>query len=158
MPSVLTACFAALALAPAPAPPASPLLGSWAVDVATLPVPPAARPREVTFTLADRADGNWSSVVRIVGPDGAVRAMTALVPPDGSQTVAISGDQLEADHVALKLVSPTVLVMALAKSGIPASTRIYTLDPDAKHMTETAVYLGEDGAAVMRTNHFTRRP
>lgn len=156
--AVMLACAALPAAAPAAAAPASPLLGRWAVDLSRLPVPPEARPRSVTLSFAARPDGQWTTQVLIVAPDGSTRAMTSAAPVDGSATVPIAGDTMEADRAALKLVADNVLVMALARNRAPASTRIYAVAPDGRHMTETAVYLGDDGKAVMRTNWFTKLP
>jgi hypothetical protein len=52
--------------------------------------------------------------------------------------------------------APHVLVMALGKGGIPASTRIFTVAADGNTQIETAVYFGHNGIPVMRTNYFTR--
>ena len=62
----------------------------------------------------------------------------------------------EADIAAMKQPQPDVLVVALGKGGIPASTRIYAAAADGKTMVETAVYFGSDGLPIMRTNYFTR--
>ena len=134
---------------------ASPLLGSWSVDVTKLPVPPEARPKSVTMTFSDAGAGKWRTNVDIRGGDGSVRQMTSTYPLDGS-AAPIQGDQMEADTSAVKLPAPNVMVLALGKGGIPASTRIYTVAPDGETMTETAVYFGADGKPVMRTNSFNR--
>ena len=134
---------------------ASPLLGSWSVDVTKLPVPPEARPKSVTMTFSDAGAGKWRTNVDIRGGDGSVRQMTSTYALDGS-AAPIEGDQMEADTSAVKLPAPNVMVLALGKGGIPASTRIYTVAPDGKTMTETAVYFGADGKPVMRTNSFNR--
>ncbi|WP_308517318.1 hypothetical protein [Sphingomonas flavescens] len=134
---------------------ASPLLGSWSVDVTKLPVPPEARPKSVTMTFSDAGAGKWRTNVDILGGDGSVRQMTSTYALDGS-AAPIEGDQMEADTSAVKLPAPNVMVLALGKGGIPASTRIYTVAPDGKTMTETAVYFGADGKPVMRTNSFNR--
>ena len=137
------------------APTVSPLLGSWSVDVTKLPVPPEARPKSVTMTFSDAGAGKWRTNVDIRGGDGSVRKMTSTYALDGS-AAPIEGDQMEADTSAVKLPAPNVMVLALGKGGIPASTRIYTVAPDGKTMTETAVYFGADGKPVMRTNSFNR--
>jgi hypothetical protein len=62
----------------------------------------------------------------------------------------------EADSVAVKLPAPNVMVMQLAKGGIPASTRVYTVAADGKTMIETAAYVGPDGKPLLRTNYFSR--
>ena len=69
---------------------------------------------------------------------------------------AITGDQMEADTVAAKLPAPNVMVMQLAKGGVPASTRVYVVAPDGKTMIETAAYVGPDGKPLLRTNYFNR--
>jgi hypothetical protein len=107
----------------------------------------------MTFAAADA--GKWSTDVDIRGGDGSDRHMASTYLPDGSAS-AIQGDQAEADTVAVKLPAPNVLVLALGKGGIPASTRIYTVAPDGKSMIETAVYFGADGKPIMRTNYFNR--
>jgi hypothetical protein len=81
--------------------------------------------------------------------------MTATNALDGKPG-AITGDRAEADAVAIKLPAPNVMVMQLAKGGIPASTRVYTVTPDGKTMVETAAYVGPDGKPLLRTNYFTR--
>jgi hypothetical protein len=134
---------------------ASPLFGTWAVDVSRLPMPPEARPKSVTFTFRDAGAGKWTTNVDIVGGDGSERHMATTYAPDGTPS-PIEGDKAEADTGAVKLPTPSVMVLALGKRGIPASTRVYTVAPDGKTMLETAVYFGNDGKPVMRTNYFSR--
>lgn len=74
---------------------------------------------------------------------------------DGTPS-SITGDLAEADSVAAKLPAPNVMVMQLAKGGIPASTRVYTVAADGKTMIETAAYVGPDGKPLLRTNYFRR--
>lgn len=132
----------------------SPLLGSWAVEVERLPIPPEARPKSVTFTFAEAGDGRWNSEVQIVDGSGA--------STKGISTYALNGvpaevqGSPEADTVAVRLPAPSVLVMALAKGGVPGSTRVYAVAPDGKSMVETAVYFTKEGSPVMRTNYFRR--
>ena len=133
----------------------SPLLGSWAVEVEKLPIPPEARPKSVTLTFTQSADQRWSTRVVIIGGDGSERRMSSSYTTDGTP-VKIDGDTQEADTAAVRLPTPDVLILALGKGGIPASTRIYALAPGGNEMIETAVYFGDDGKPVMRTNHFTR--
>ncbi len=151
----LIAVLLAAASPASAAPVASPLLGSWSVDVRKLPIPPEARPKSVTMTFSDAGAGKWRTNVDIRSGDGSVRQMTSTYALDGS-AAPIEGDQMEADTSAVKLPAPNVMVLALGKGGIPASTRIYTVAPDGKTMTETAVYFGADGKPVMRTNSFNR--
>lgn len=133
---------------------ASPLLGSWAVDVARLPIPPAARPKSVTFTFSDTGGGKWMTHVDIIGGDGTATHAVSVATLDG--TPAPVENSPEADTVALKLPAPNVLVMDLVKGGIPASTRVYTVAADGRTLTETAAYAGGNGMPMMRTHYFTR--
>ena len=133
----------------------SPLLGTWAVDVSRLPIPPESRPKSVTFTFNLVQGGKWKTDVEIKGGDGSDRRMTSTCQPDGSPC-AIEGDTAEANSAATKLSQPGVMILALSKSGVPASTRIYAAAPDGNTMVETAVYFTDDGKPVMRTNYFTR--
>lgn len=142
------------ALAPASPPSPSPLLGSWAVDLARLPIPPEARPKSVTITYSDAGGGKWKTNVDILGNDGSASHAVSTYALDGTPT-PVTGS-LEADIAAVKTPAPNVMVLALGKGGIPASTRIYTVAPDGRTMIETAVYFGDDGRPVMRTNYFTR--
>ena len=63
---------------------------------------------------------------------------------------------LEADVSATTMPLPQVLVMQLAKGGVPASTRIYTVAADGASMTETVAYFGPDGQPALRKNVFMR--
>jgi hypothetical protein len=134
---------------------ASPLLGTWAVDVSRLPMPPEARPKSVTFTFREVGAGKWTTNVDILGGDGSERHMATTYVPDGTPS-PIEGDEAEADTSAVKLPTPNVMVLALGKGGVPASTRVYTVAADGKTMIETAVYFSDDGKPVMRTNYFSR--
>lgn len=142
---------AAPALAQSAAP--SPLLGSWAVDLERLPMPPEARPKSVTITYSDAGGGKWRTNVDIIGK-GYENHTAGTYTPDGTP-YTVEGSP-EADIAAVKLPAPNVMVMVLGKGGVPASTRIYTVAPDGKTMIETAGYIGGDGKPVMRTNYFTR--
>lgn len=140
--------------APASTQAPSPLLGSWAVDLERLPIPPEARPKSVTITWSDVGGGKWRTNVDIVGGDGSESHGVSTGTPDG--TPAPAEGTLEADIAAIKLPAPNVLVLVLGKDGKGASTRIYTVAPDGKTMVETAAYYGQDGAPILRTNYFTR--
>jgi hypothetical protein len=133
---------------------ASPLIGSWAVDVSRLPIPPEARPQRVTFTFSDAGNGKWATQVDIVDAAGAKSHAEGTAALDG--TPAPVKGSLEADVTAVKMPAPNVLVMQLGKGGNPASTRVYTVAADGKSMIEIAAYFGDGGVPVMRTNHFTR--
>jgi len=132
----------------------SPLLGRWAVDVSRLPIPPAARPKGVTIIFSDADQGKLTMEVDIIDAGGAEIHSTGTAAFDGI-SVPVKGSP-EADIVAMKRPQPDVLVVALGKGGIPASTRIYAAAADGKTMVETAVYFGSDGLPIMRTNYFTR--
>jgi hypothetical protein len=123
---------------------ASPLLGSWAVDVSRL-----------TITFSDAGGGKWTAKVDILGGDGSERHMTSTYALDGTPA-GIQGDTTEADVGAVKTPAPNVMVLELAKGGVPASTRVYTVAPDGKTMIETAAYAGPDGKPFLRTNYFNR--
>ncbi|KRE96801.1 hypothetical protein ASG87_15885 [Frateuria sp. Soil773] len=142
--------------APALAQPASasPLVGSWAVDVSRLPMPPAARPKKVTITFKDAGSGKWGTRVEIVDAGGTVSRTEGVAALDGT-AAPVSGSP-EADTVAVKLPVPGVLVMNLVKGGQQASTRVYAAAADGKTMIETASYVGKDGLPVMRTHYFAR--
>ncbi|HEY2397064.1 MAG TPA: hypothetical protein VGH81_13960 [Rudaea sp.] len=133
---------------------ASPLIGSWVVDVSRLPMPPQARPKRVTITFSDAGDGAWRTDVDIVDAGGAQSRAVSTATLDGKPTPVVGSS--EADIVAVKMPVPNVLVLALGKGGIPASTRIYAAAADRKTMIETAVYFGDNGLPVTRTNYFTR--
>ncbi|MBO9517246.1 MAG: hypothetical protein J7493_04195 [Porphyrobacter sp.] len=152
----LTAILAAglLQASPAMAQSAAPILGTWAVDVTKLPVPPEARPKSVMITFSDAGEGKYRSNVDIVLADGSESHGVAIYPLDGTAAPATGSN--EADTVAVRTPEPNVLVMALSKGGVPGSIRIYTVAPDGNSQTETAVYYNENGIPVMRTNYFTR--
>jgi len=127
----------------------------WSVDVTQLPMPPDARPQRVTVALETAAGGALILRVEIVPAHGDARMSTATVPRDGS-TVPIEGDRLEADAIAVKRPTADMSTMALAKNGVPASTRIDAVTPQGDRLIETAVHFGADGRAVMRTFRFDR--
>lgn len=146
---------ASLAAAPAFAAPASgsPLVGEWTLDVATLPMPPEARPQKVALAFKDGPDGKWSTQVEIVDAKGARLHSTSTVALDGSPGKATGTYWV--DVIAAKMPSPNVLVMQFVYEGIPRSTRVYSVSADGAVLTETEAYF-KDGAPVLRTAHFTR--
>src|SRR5688572_15014028 len=93
--TILLPSVAVLASQPA----VSPLIGSWAVDIARLPVPPQARPKSVTFTFSEPSDGLLKMQVHIVGPDGSESHSIATASLDG-ETVPVTGS-MEADVAAV---------------------------------------------------------
>ncbi len=134
---------------------ASPLLGTWSLDLSQMPVPADQRPKSVSITFADVGGGKWSTRVVITGQDGNVREMNSRYMRGGA-AVPIEGDRMEADIAAVATPAPNVMVLALGKDGHPASTRIYTVSRDGKKMTEEAVSWGDGGTPVIRSNQFMR--
>ncbi len=134
---------------------ASPLLGSWALDVSQMSAPIEARPKAVTITFADAGEGKWTTRVLIIGNDASARDMTSSYQRNGS-AVPIEGDQMEADTVAVATPTPQIMVMAMAKDRHPASTRVYTVSDDGNKMVEEAVTYDDSGMPRIRTNHFSR--
>lgn len=134
----------------------SPLVGRWAIEVATLPMPPAARPRSVTLEFKDPGNGAWSTHVEIVHPGGEVMRADGTLPLDGTPG-PISGNYW-ADVSAVKMPAPGVLVMQLVDDGKPASTRVYTVSADGGTLTETKAFFGQDGTPVLQTITFNRVP
>ena len=158
MKALFSMLLAAVLIQHAPAfarsPGASPLVGSWAVDVSRLPMPPEARPKSVTITFVDAGSGKWTTQVEIIDAGGAKNHAEATALLDGTP-VSVKGS-METDISAVKMPRPDVLVMQLGKGGIPASTRIYAVAADGKTMIETAAYFEKDGRPVLRTSYFTR--
>lgn len=132
----------------------SPLVGTWAVDVARLPMPPEARPKSVTIAFSDAGEGKWTTRVDIVDAGGGKNHAEGTAPLDGTPT-PVTGS-METDITAVKMPEPHVLVMQLGKGGNPASTRVYAVAADGKTMVETAAYFGQDGKPILRTSYFKR--
>ena len=59
MKTLFAALVALLALHATPVFAASPLVGRWALDIASLPMPPEARPKSVTLAFAQPDEGTW---------------------------------------------------------------------------------------------------
>jgi hypothetical protein len=127
----------------------SPFLGTWSVDVAKLPLPPAQRPKGVTMTFSEASGGKWTTTVDIVALDGSVSHSVSTYALDG--TPAPINDNGEYDHVAITTPLPNVLIMALSKEGTPGTTRVFTILPDANTDVETHVYETADGPLSMKT-------
>jgi hypothetical protein len=132
----------------------SPLLGRWAVDVSRLPIPPEGRPKSVTIAFDEASAGRWTMRVDIVDGGGRETDASATYTLDGKQII-VSGSP-EADAGAARMPTPDVFVLALSKGGVGVSTRIYSAAADGKNMVESAVYFGQDGKPIMRTNYFSR--
>ena len=161
-PSVVISALAAVSLAtsaPAASPSTSapsPILGTWDLDLASMPVPPEARPTRVTVQFSDGGADGWTVTYVIAGRDGGERRMTSRARPDGT-AVPIEGDRLEADSVAMARPAPNVLVMGLSRDGRPGSVRVYTISADGNAMTENAANVGDDGKPVIRTFRWLRQ-
>ncbi len=130
----------------------SPLIGRWALDVAR--VPAEERPRSVTITFGTATDGQWTTKVEIVAPDGSVRSAESTATL-ASVPVPISGNMGFIDTAALRQPEPGTLIMTLGKGGKPVSTRVYTVSKDRRTMTETIIWAAE-GIPDLPTNHFKR--
>jgi hypothetical protein len=130
----------------------SPLIGTWALDLARMPV--EERPNRVTIKLAVTAENKWAIHIEIVGPDGAERYADSMAATDGV-AVPISGTLDFVDSVSLRQPAPNTLVMTLGKAGAPVSTRVYTVAKDRQSMTETIVWAGSD-IPQLETTHFNR--
>lgn len=160
MKAIFVALMAAAAIQVAPAfadsPTKAPLTGHWTLDVASLPMPPEARPKSVSLDFGDAPDGKWTTRVEIV--EGSGNKM------HGESTLALDGTPGRAtgnywvDVVAAKMPAPNVLVMQFVYQGIPRSTRVYSVSPDGKVLTETEAYSKDDGTPVLRTALFNRAP
>ncbi len=135
--------------------PEMPVLGTWALDVEQMPIPAELRPKNVSITFTDVGAGKWETRIDITGADDSERHMNSIYERDGS-AVAIEGDQLEVDAIAVSTPTPKTLIMALAKSGRPASTRVYSVADDGNTMIEKAVSYNDAGMPVIRTNRFLR--
>jgi hypothetical protein len=133
----------------------SPLLGTWTLDLNSMPIPAEFRPVSVTLTLADAGQSVWPVSYTIVGKDGSVRKTWSRDKLDGTP-VAIEGDQMEADSVALSKPAHNVLVMGLSKNGRPGSVRVYTVATDARTMSESAANVGDDGKPFVRSFRWKR--
>lgn len=131
---------------------ASPLAGSWALDVARLPE--TERPARVTFSFRQAPDGKWTTLVEIVAPDGSSRHAESTAATDGVP-VPIAGNMDFIDTAALRQPAPGTLVMTLGKNGAPVSTRVYTVAKDRKSLTETIVWASGE-LPRLETTHFIR--
>lgn len=133
---------------------ASPLIGTWAVDIARLPVPPEVRPKSVKIAFQSAAAGGLTMRVDVSDARGNRMFAESTSALDGN-AVMVQGN-LEADTAASTMPLPGVLVMQLARGGASTSTRIYAVAPDGKSMTETATFTAPDGRPALRTNYFSR--
>jgi DNA-binding CsgD family transcriptional regulator len=145
-PSVETPSALAVAARP------SPLVGSWALDVAR--IPESERPQRVTISFRVAPDGKWTTLVEIMAPDGSSQHAESTAAVDGVP-VPISGTMGAIDTVALRQPAPNTLVMTLGKGGTPVSTRVYAVSKDRTSMTETIVWAGGT-LPKLETTYFSR--
>jgi hypothetical protein len=154
--AVLTAVVFQAAPALAKPPAVSSLAGRWAIDVATLPMPPEGRPKSVVLEFQDAGDGKWATHVEILDQNGGKMHAEATLPLDGTPG-KVNGNYW-ADVSAMKMPAPNVLVMQLVDHGNPASTRVYSVSGDGNTLTETKAFFSKDGSPILQTNLFTRVP
>lgn len=139
------------ALASSPAD--SPLVGPWVLDVDSLPMPPADRPKSVSLDFGVAAEGKWKTRVEIVDRNGQGMHSESTLALDGTPGAA-SGTYW-VDVLAAKMPAPNVLVMQFVYQGVPASTRVYSVSGDGRVLTETEAYF-RDGVPRLRTAIFNR--
>jgi hypothetical protein len=133
---------------------ASALLGTWSLDTSRMAMPPEQRPKNVRFTFGDAGDNKLAMQVDITYAPGNEVHSAGTSALDGTPSAVKNSP--EADTASFKLPAPNVLIMALQRKGVLVSTRIYSVMPDGHSLTETAVYPGENGSIIMKTNYFTR--
>lgn len=131
---------------------ASPLVGAWSLDVTQ--IPSEERPRAVTITFREVADGSWNTRVEIVAADGSRLAGESTARLDGV-AVPVSGNMGFIDSISLRQPEPATLVMTLTKGGKRVSTRVYTSAKDGQTMTETIVW-ADRGMPDIVTTRFNR--
>jgi len=148
---VVAALLNAVALAASPA--SSPLVGRWVLEVDSLPMPPAARPKHVSVDFSNAADGTWVTRVDIIEQSGNAMYSQSTLSLDGTPGTAQGTYWL--DVVAAKMPAPNVLVMQFVYEGVPRSTRVYSVSEDGQQLTETEAYF-KDGTPMMRTALFKR--
>lgn len=155
---VLACAIATLACTVAGAAPTSsdPLFGRWALDTSRLPMPPDARPKQVDITFAGAQGDRVSMAVDIVYAPGNEVHSIGIASLDGTP-IPVKGSP-EADIAAMSRPRPDVLVVVLGKNGGPASTRVYTVAADGKHLSESVTAYGGDGRPTLKTHYFTRLP
>jgi hypothetical protein len=132
----------------------SPLIGAWTVDTSRLPMAPEARPRGVTITFSDAGNERLRMRVEVIDASGTLLEADGVTPLDGSPTpVEVN---FEADVAATTMPRSDLLILQLGKGGVPASTRIYAVQPDGVSMVETVAHFTREGQPVLRENYFSR--
>lgn len=135
-------------------PSAATLLGSWSVDTSLLPMAQEARPKRVTITFSQTQPDRMTTRVEVVGAANEHFHAHGTSTMDG-RPAPVEGN-LEANAAAGMMLAPGLLVMQLARDGMPVSTRVYSAAPDGLTMVESVAYVGADGQPLVKTNHFSR--
>jgi hypothetical protein len=160
MKTLFAALLASLVLHVAPlsaaSTPPSPLVGRWALDIASLPMPPDARPRGVTLAFSQPDANTWTTHIEIVDPNGGKMDSGATLSLDGTPG-KVTGSYW-ADVATAKMPAPNVVVIQLAYQGTPSSTRIYSVSGDGATLTETKAFFSKDGQPMLQTTTFKRVP
>ena len=131
---------------------ASPLAGTWELDVSR--IPDDERPHSVTIAFAESSDGKWTSHVDIVERDGTTRVADSTARTDGV-AVPVTGTMAFIDTVSLRQPDAGTLIMTLGKDGKLFATRVYTVSDDGQRMTETIIWPGK-GIPKMENTRFNR--
>lgn len=132
----------------------SPLIGAWTVDTSRLPMAPEARPRGVTISFSDAGAERLRMRVEVIDAAGTLLEADGVTPLDGSpKPVEVN---FEADVAATTMPRSDLLILQLGKGGVPASTRIYAVQPDGVSMVETVAHFTREGQPVLRENYFSR--
>jgi hypothetical protein len=133
----------------------SPFLGTWALDVADMPVTYGKPPKSVTYTFVDVGQGRWETRIKIVDQDGSVRDVSVRYLRDG-QANAGKGYKGEGDQAAVNSPAPNVLVMSLAKDKGLESVRVYAVSANGQNLTESAADVDDEGVPFVRNFHYKR--
>lgn len=129
-------------------------IGEWSLDTSRLPMAPENRPKRVTIVFKEAGENRLTTDVDILYGDGKEVHSINTTPLDGTPA-NVTGSP-ESDVASLTRPEANVLVMVLGLGGKPGSTRIYTVAPDGKSMTETVAAYGEDNRPSLREHYFQR--
>jgi hypothetical protein len=129
------------------------LLGAWELEAAKLTTPNP--PKGVTITLSEVGVGKYKISVDIVDHQGKASHGEGVFTPDGSTSPATGS--LDVDVVSMTMPSRKILVMGAGMAGQPSSTRVFSLSDDGKHMIETVVRHGANGAPITRVDIWDRK-
>lgn len=92
--------------------------------------------------------------VEVIDAAGTLLEADGVTPLDGSPTPVEMN--FEADVAATTMPRSDLLILQLGKGGVPASTRIYAVQPDGVSMVETVAHFTREGQPVLRENYFSR--